>query len=310
MKQKVVFFGTPEYVLPVLTAVAKVYEIAAVVTQEPAKAGRDQKLTYSPVDDWAHKHKVPKYYSSHNLLTENITADFAVLAAYGAILPAEIINFFPKGILNIHPSLLPRWRGASPVQATLAAGDTVAGSTIIRLDEKVDHGPVLGQFEEEIYSDERSDTLTQRLFEKSADFLLGLLPSYLTQELKPKEQDDSKATFTTLIKKGHGYVPWEAIRATLEGQTFKGEWQIPFIKDFTIQYTPTTIHQFIRAMHPWPGMWTQINVHGKAKRLKILSAHLEESTINHQSLVIDTVQLEGKNPAGWKEFKNAYQTHP
>lgn len=309
MKTKIVFFGTPEVVLPVLTALNKVYEVVAVVTRAPAKTGRDQKLTYSAVDTWAHKHGVAIYHSSHNLLADkssaspfahnrdNISAQFAVLAAYGAILPAEVIGQFPKGILNIHPSLLPSWRGASPVQATLAAGESQAGVSVIRLDDHMDHGPLLGQFREDISPTETAEELTARLFDRAADYLIGLLPAYLSGKLKPRPQDDSQATHTKLLKKEHGFVPWEALQAAMVGKS-SGKWEIPFMTDYTTTYSPETIYNVIRALTPWPGVWTQISLGGKEKRLKILEARLAE-----RKLILEQVQLESKNSITWSQFK-------
>ena len=116
---KIVFFGTPSYAVPILDALrkefesAKVKSVVAVVTQAPKPTGRKQLLTYSPVDDYAYKRKIPIFHSSRELLQKGVEADLGVLAAYGEIIPSEVIKLFPKGILNIHPSLLPKFRGAS-----------------------------------------------------------------------------------------------------------------------------------------------------------------------------------------------------
>src|SRR3989344_6530564 len=117
---KIVFFGTPEYVLPVLDRIHKgflrrgVSPISAVVTQPPRPAGREHILTFSPVDAWAFKKKLPIFYEPVQILKEKPEADLGVLASYGSIIPKEVIEFFPHGILNIHPSLLPKWRGGAP----------------------------------------------------------------------------------------------------------------------------------------------------------------------------------------------------
>src|SRR3972149_4127019 len=153
---KIVFFGTPEYVLPVLEELHKKIKrkigspIVGVVTQSPKPAGREKKITFSPVDAWAHKRKIPIYYKLSDLLGKRIVADLGVLAAYGEIIPEAVIKNFKYGIINLHPSLLPKFRGASPVQAAIVSGKPVTGVTVIKLDAKLDHGPIVSQFKEEI----------------------------------------------------------------------------------------------------------------------------------------------------------------
>ena len=172
---KIVFFGTPDYVLPVLEQVHKKIKgkigspVVAVVTQSPKPAGREKKITFSPVDAWAHKRKIPIYYKSSDLIKDGPEADFGVLAAYGEIIPVGVINNFKYGILNLHPSLLPQFRGASPVQGAIASGATQTGVTVIKLDQKLDHGPILSQFKEQLLPEDTTDTLRERLFSRGAD---------------------------------------------------------------------------------------------------------------------------------------------
>ncbi len=276
---RIVFFGTPEYVLPVLTAIHKKFvtgpgksPIAAVVTQSPKPSGRKQILTYTPIDKWAHEHKIDIFYQSTDLLKGKIDAEVGVLAAYGEIIKKEVIDMFPYGILVIHPSLLPKYRGASPIQGSLAAGDEKVGVTILKMDEKMDHGPIVSQFKDEPESDDTTESLRARLFEKSADVLVEMLEPYLNGKIKPKEQNHDEATYTKIITKQDGFIDLKAKPAD-------------------------EVERFIRAMHPWPGAWTLFN----GKRLKLLKAHLEEGKI-----VLDEVQLEGKNPSSWKQFTEAY----
>lgn len=280
---RLVFFGTPDYVLPILKALAKDYEISAVVTQNPKPVGRKQFLQYSPVDNWAHKRKIPVFYpaGADRDLTKIPKADLGILAAYGKIIPEFLISNFKFSILNIHPSLLPKYRGASPVQAAIAAGDKETGVSIIKMDAEIDHGPIISQFKEEILPEDTTGTLRTRLFARSAEVLIELLPAYLAGKIKPKEQDHSQASYTKILKKEDGYLDLAKTK-------------------------PEIAERFIRAMDPWPGAWTYLKPDdqgSKAKRLKILKAHLD---INHQSLILDTVQLEGKNPVSWKQFKEAY----
>ena len=332
---KIVFFGTPEYVLPILDSLHKSFKnpkfesgIVAVVTQKPKPAGRKQIITYSSVDAWAHKKNIPIFYKSHYFVNRKIKSDVGILASYGEIIPKSVIEHFKFGSLNIHPSLLPLWRGSSPVQASIISGDKITGATIIKIDELLDHGPIVSQFKEEVQEEDTTDTLRSRLFARSAEVAVALLPPYIKGKITPRPQLHEKATYTTQIKKSDAFIDPKIIKASLEGQALKKKWKIPFmntkysqaslIKDFTIHYSPSTIHRFIRAMQPWPVSWTYVQLSSKlkaesSKRLKVLKAHIEKSpsTIHHPpftKLVLDEVQLEGKNPVSWKQFKEAYTT--
>jgi methionyl-tRNA formyltransferase len=277
---KIVFFGTPDYVLPILTAVHKEFvtgpgksPIVAVVTQPPKPVGRKQFLSYSSVDKWAHEHKTPIYYSAQELLKENLDAELGILASYGEIITREVINLFPQGILVIHPSLLPQYRGASPVPAAIKNGDTKTGVTILRMDEKMDHGPIVTQFKEDIIPSDTSDVLRNRLFAKSAEVLVETITPYLKGKIKPKKQDDESATYTKLVTKQDGFIDLK-LKSASEAE------------------------RFIRAMFPWPGAWTYLP---NQKRLKLLKSHIE-----NDKLVLDEVQLEGKLPVTMKQFDEAY----
>ena len=300
---KIIFFGTPNYVLPILSDLHKSFKgkdgkspIAAVVTQRPKPSGRKRLLAYSPVDSWAHERKIPVYFKAKDLLNSNVKGDLGILAAYGEIIPDEVLKSFPHGILNIHPSLLPKYRGASPVQATILSGDSETGVSIIKLDSKLDHGPIVSQFRESVNPNDTSDTLRERLFNISVPALTNLIKPYLVGKLKLKEQIDENISYTTLLKKDHGFIPLEYFE-----ENSSQDWAIPFVKDFTLKTTPQNLERFIRAMQPWPVAWTKININGKEKRLKILNAHLV-----NKKLVIDNIQIEGKNPVSWKQFKEAF----
>lgn len=277
---RIVFFGTPDYVLPVLTSLHRRFvtgpgksPIVAVVTSSPKPTGRKQILSYSPVDKWAHEHKIPTFYSSNDLLKENLDFEIGVLASYGEIIKKEVINLFPQGILVIHPSLLPLYRGASPVPAAIKNGDKVTGVTILKMDEKMDHGPIVAQFKEDILSDETADVLRNRLFAKSAEVLIEIINPYVQGKIKLRKQDDSEATFTKLVTKQDGFIELK-------------------------EKTPQETERFIRAMYPWPGAWTLLP---NEKRLKLLKSHLEEG-----KLVLDEVQMEGKLPVTGKQFLDSY----
>jgi len=262
---KVIFFGTPDYVLPVLDALWKYHKVVAVVTQPPRPIGRNKFMNYSAVDTWGYKRKVKIVRSITEELPE---AELGVVAAYGKIIPEEIINHFKYGILNIHPSLLPKYRGAAPIQEAIKNGDTLTGVTVIKMDKEVDHGPIVSYFKEEILPTDTNETLRQRLFARSGKFLIDLIPNYVSEKITPKAQDHKKATYTKMIKREDGFIDLKKAKGA-------------------------EAERFIRAMSPWPGAWTFVEIDGAKKRLKILSSEM--------------VQLEGKNPVTWKQFEDAYQ---
>lgn len=236
---KIIFFGTPYYVVPILKKLKKYHEIVAVVTQSPKLAGRKQLKTYSAVDSFAHEKHIPIFYDFEKLPE----AELGVCASFGNIIPQSVIKHFPLGILNIHPSLLPKYRGASPVSEAIKNGDTLTGVSIIKMDEKMDHGPIVTQFKEEIAKDDTTQSLRDRLFEKSADVLVELIEPYLKGKIKLKPQDEKAATFTKILTKEDGFI------------------------DLTKSQSSEVTDNFIRAMYPWPGAWTYLP---NQKRIKLL----------------------------------------
>lgn len=266
---KVIFFGTPEYVIPILENIFKYYKLVAIVTQPPKLVGRKQIKMFSPVDNWGYKRKIKVITDPNEVLPE---ADLGVVASYGKIIPQMTINHFKYGILNIHPSLLPKYRGASPIQHQIMNGEKEVGVSIIKMDEKMDHGPIVSSFKDEITDTDTNETLRKRLFERSAKFLIDMLPNYLSNKINLKPQDEDMATFTKTIDRNEGL--------------------IDLTKD-----NPIEIDRKFRALHPWPGIWTKV----EDKRLKILKLHLEG-----EKLILDKVQLEGKKPVTFEEFKRGY----
>lgn len=226
-----------------------------------------------------------------------------LVADFGQIVPKKILEMPRHGSLCVHPSLLPKYRGASPVQHAILNGEKETGVTITKMDEKIDHGPIIAQFKEEIRDGDTAETLYGRLFALGARDLINLLPAYIKGKIKPREQNHKKATYTKILTRDDGKIDWGK--------------------------SDEEIERFIRAMYPWPGAWIEVRftVHGSqftAKRLKILKAHLEKSlpTIPDREprkkpsiadyqllitkLVLDLVQLEGKRRVTWKQFKEGY----
>jgi len=210
-----------------------------------------------------------------NLNLKETKADVGILAAFGAILQTELLSWPEKGILNIHPSLLPKYRGPSPIQTAFINGDETTGVSIIKLDEQIDHGPIIKQEEVKITENDNSRSLYQKLFTKGAQMIVEILPEYMEGKIKPQVQDHREATYTQKLTKEKGQIDWE--------------------KDD--QYN----QRFINAMHPWPGAWTPIEIKNITKRLKIIKSHLKNN-----KLAIDKVQLEGKNPVSFKQFQEGY----
>ena len=211
--------------------------------------------------------------------------DVGVLASYGKILPSEILAIPKYGILNIHPSLLPKYRGASPVQAAILAGDKETGVSIIKMDEKVDHGPIVAQFAEKILLTDTAESLYQHLFTSGAEVLLTILPTYLKDQIELRQQNDSQSTYTKKLTRDDGKIDWK--------------------------WSPEKIERHVRAMHPWPGAWTEVQMTDDRrqiteKRLKILKAHIENLSPDTCHLIPDLVQLEGKKPVSFKQFQEGY----
>lgn len=316
---KVIFFGTPEYVIPILEALKKAgYEIVAVVTQPPKPVGRKKILTPSPVAQWATKHNI-RVLTDFSSLHSGEKIDVGVLAAYGRIISKDVIKLFPHGILNVHPSLLPQWRGASPIEATIISGALETGVTIIKLDEEVDHGPILAQFIETVSNEDTRQTLRKRLFLIGAKLVTAILPDYFLGIIVPENQQHKEGIYTTVIKKHNGFIQPYFIEKSLDEKTtldlLDEKWKFDFMLSsdktpYSIGVSPELIDRFVRAMNPWPGAWTKINLRKHEERnLKILKTHIEvdpKTNIPLSGLILDQVQLEGKNPVSWKQFKEGY----
>lgn len=205
-------------------------------------------------------------------------AEVGIIASYGKILPSGIIILPKQGILNIHPSLLPKYRGSSPVQTAILNGDTQTGVTIFKIDNQIDHGPIVSQFKIDIFPEDTTESLYIRLFKAGVVVLKTILPAYLEGQIELCEQNHSQATYTKKFTREDGRIDW--------------------------QKPPADLERFIRAMTPWPGAWTLLrstSFAGQAKRLKILKAHLE-----NKKLILDQVQLEGKKPVSYQQFREGY----
>lgn len=297
----IVFFGSPAFAIPALEALHSAGAHLLVVTMPERPTGRRQTTRPTPVKDLALKLGLtvltPEKLDAAFLATlKEFQSDVAVVAAYGKIFKPELLALPKRGFVNIHPSLLPRHRGASPVAGTILAGDTETGISIMVLDEGVDTGPVLATRTIMLEGIETAGELTARLATLGAQLLLETLPSYLSGHLTPSPQDGAKATHTRLLKKEHGRIDWALPAEILE--------------------------RHIRAMTPWPGAWTTL----QGKLFKILDARLSQEKTDEvkphgtlvllqakrlgvvcgeqSSLELVRVQQEGKTPLSGADLLN------
>ena len=211
---RIVFFGTPEFSLPSLEKLHQNYQIVAVFTQPDRPAGRGLKPQPSAVKKRAVELGL-KIYQPEKLdertgeIIQNLRAQLGVVVAYGKIIPSFIISAFPEGIINYHPSLLPKLRGAAPVQRAILSGEKITGGTVIYLTEEMDAGDILWQKELEIREDDDCGSLSQRLSLLGAEGLLEVVRQIEKGETKPVPQDSTKATYASKIEKEELRINWE-----------------------------------------------------------------------------------------------------
>ena len=297
---RIVFMGTPDFAVPVLSRLMEAgHEIAAVYSQPDRPAGRGRKLVPTPTKRFAEEYGIevrqPKSLRSEAECAglASLSPEVVVVAAYGLFLPPEALEIPPLGCLNIHPSLLPRYRGPSPVVSAILNGDDETGVTIMKLDEGMDSGPLLAQKQVPIDERDTGPELTRRLFDLGANLLAETLPGWASGSIQASPQDESQATFTTLVKKEDGEIDW----------TDNAE----------------RIARMVRAYEPWPGTFT----YWDGKLLKILDATstagsaspgqlvgLRDGGIGTGTgdgvLVVDKLQIEGRRPSNAQDFVRGY----
>lgn len=206
ISQKIIFFGTEDYSLSTLQALVEHnFCIAAVVTKPDAARGRGQKITSPPVKQYATEHDIPVWQPEK---LRNIASDIralqpvaGVLVAYGKIIPQSIIDLFAPGIINLHPSLLPRWRGPSPIEAAISHQDSETGVSIMQLEAGMDSGPVYAQQTIPLDGTETKPQLYEQIFALGNDMMVRTLPAILSGELQPTPQDESQVRYCSLLSK-------------------------------------------------------------------------------------------------------------
>jgi len=322
-KIKILFLGTPNFAAIVLEKMIEGGYIPTMVITAPDKpVGRKQVLTTSPVKVLAEKNKIPVSQPAKILDSKfyilNSKPNLIVLAAYGQIIPKEILEIPKFGCLNVHPSLLPKYRGASPIQATILNGDQETGVTIMLMDEKFDSGPIIQNKKLNLKNKKPTyPELTEELANFGAELLIETLPKWINGEIKAIPQDDKKATFTKIINKEDGKIDWQKSAEEIERMT--------------------------RAFNPWPTTYTEFRIKNiEYRKLKIIKASVLKTenkkepgmvflipstgSVSIQSeaegltpdkiiavacgknaLILEQLQLEGKKIMTAREFLNGHQ---
>jgi methionyl-tRNA formyltransferase len=252
MSTRIVFMGSPEFALPTLQALADHYAVAGVVTQPDRPAGRGRNLTPPPVKILAEERGLQVIQPIGLRDSQAIAQlrawepDLVVVTAFGQILRPEVLDLPPLGCINVHASLLPRWRGAAPIQAALLQGDQQTGVTIMKMNPGIDTGPILSQRAITIHSEETGGSLAPKLAQLGAELLIDTLPSYLSGDLQPQAQH-GEASYAPMLKKSDGQL------------------------DFT--QTAKELECKVRAFNPWPGAFLD----WQGGRLKIHRARVVDN---------------------------------
>jgi len=209
-----VFFGSPDFAVPCLEALDEISDVAVVISQPDRPAGRGLSIRQPAVkrralelglEVWQPKRvRTPEFAAS----LRELSADVGVVVAYGRILPRAVLDAPTTGCVNVHASLLPRWRGAAPIQWSIVHGDSETGVTLMQMDEGMDTGPILATATTAIERNDDAASLGERLSKLGADLLREKLPQYVAGELMPIPQDDAEATMAPLLDKAHGRIDW------------------------------------------------------------------------------------------------------
>jgi methionyl-tRNA formyltransferase len=275
---KILFWGTSDFGLPSLDALNQGEDqVVAGITQPDSPSGRGLKLQLSPIKKYCLENNIsiiqPVKLKDGSIVDEikKYDADIAVLAAYGKILPKEILDIPKLGFINIHASLLPKYRGASPIHRAIVDGEEETGVSIIRMTPELDAGDILLQQGIKIDIDDTTESMSAKLAKLGAELTLKALDQIKTGKAKNLKQDNSKATYAPQLKKCDGQINWKA--------------------------DAKSIHNFIRGMNPWPGAFIMV----KGKRVKILKSEILE-----EKLKILLVQPEGKKVMSYEEYIRGY----
>jgi methionyl-tRNA formyltransferase len=294
MQTRIIFMGSPDFAVPALRLLAVKYPIVGVVTQPDRPAGRGRKLLAPPVKVAALELGLPVLQTEKIRQPEvfqqlsSLKPDVIIVAAFGQILRQHVLDLAPFGCANIHASLLPRWRGAAPIQACILAGDAQTGISIMKLDAGVDTGPILSQRSITIDAEATGGSLFEKLATLGGELLMDTLPDYLSGKIKPQPQDGANSTYAPMLKKEDGLLD--------------------------LSLPAESLARRVRAFNPWPGTYFLMN----GLTIKILAAHSQagESVPGRRSiidekpaistsdgvLVLDEVQPSGKRSMPGKAY--------
>lgn len=265
---RIIFMGTPNIAVPALSNILdEGYDIICVYSQPPRPAGRGQRLTLSPIHSFAQERSIkvrtPENFQSDDTISalDNLNADIAVVMAYGLILPKPVIEAPSLGCINIHVSLLPRWRGAAPIQRAIMEGDEETGVTIMQMDEGLDTGPILRQDRVRIGQETTTKSLHDELAKTGGRSIVEALADLQRGNIEPLPQSEGGASYAAKVTRDEGLL----------------DWHLPAVN----------ILRNIRALNPWPGTWFENN----GERIRILSAEFIDGkgfpgTILNESCVV------------------------
>ena len=259
MSIRIVFMGSPDFALPLLSALARSYQVVGVVTQPDRASGRGRELKSPPVKTLALELNIPVMQPEKLRLPEPMeqlrawAPDLIVVAAFGQILKKDVLDLPRYGCINVHASLLPRWRGAAPINAAILAGDEETGVTIMQMDVGLDTGPMLAMKSIRINPDHTAGSVLQALSTLGADLLIETLPEYISGKLTAQPQPTEGATYAPMLKKEDGLL------------------------DFT--HSAIELERRVRAMNPWPGAWFEWN----GNPLKVMRA----STVSAENRLVN-----------------------
>jgi len=297
----IVYMGSPRYAEIILRELHERFDVVGVITQPDKRVGRGRSIQSPPVKVFAKERGIP-FLQPKRLAVEDVLCVLSewdphviVVAAYGKILRSQILELPRFGCINIHASYLPRWRGASPIQAAILNGDITTGVTVMKMDEGIDTGDIIAQKEVKISESETTDSLTEKMATIGAELLIDTLPRYIRGEIVPKKQSPANVTYAGLIKKQDGLLDFQKSAEELERQ--------------------------VRAYDPWPicyFAWNDRNV--KVYNAKVLkSHHLKQGQrgkidkfpcigTKTYDLQLVKIQLPGKKKISGKVFLNGART--
>lgn len=301
-KIRTIFIGTPDFGVPALEAlIASVdFEVIAAITQPDKKIGREQIISQPPIKVCAIKHQIPVFQPEkiNNFVPElkNLNPDLIIVAAYAQIISEEILNLPKYGCLNIHASLLPKYRGAACIQAAILNGDAETGVTIMKMDKGLDTGDIIKQFPIKISDDDTAEILFEKLSKLGGEIIVPTLLEFIAGKITPQKQDDSLASYVKILKKEDGKINWQESAEKIERQ--------------------------VRAMYSWPGAFGELRINNEElKIIKIIKVSPEILEINNKktgevflhenqlavqcgedALIIETLQMAGKKVLSSEEF--------